>query len=216
MFFLRVALSLTAALCATAAQSAWEETTVIPVQLQAPGTSEEASGKLFYRLDIFGKRMVLEVVPDQTFLAPGFVFHVVGKPEGRRRFDSSAEARCFYTGTVNRDKSSAVALNVCHGLRGGFSYGGEEYFIQPENVTGESGLSSRDMHTIRRRNRQVQGEAGGSKCGVSEDEEKITEHHETKPVSTPNESQGRCKNFPTSNIASTDIMNLHLSNQCQS
>ncbi|KAM9454593.1 A disintegrin and metalloproteinase with thrombospondin motifs 1 [Clarias gariepinus] len=189
MFFLRVALSLTAALCATAAQSAWEETTVLPVQLQAPGTSEEASGKLFYRLDIFGKRMVLEVVPDQTFLAPGFVFHVVGKPEGRRRFDSSAEARCFYTGTVNRDKSSAVALNVCHGLRGGFSYGGEEYFIQPANVTGESGLSSRDMHTIRRRNRQVQGEAGGSKCGVSEDEEKITEHHETKPVSTPNESQ---------------------------
>lgn len=205
MFFVRLALSLIAALCANAAQSPWEETTLKPVQLdsykskkESPVSSEaqeKDSEKLFYRLDIFGKQMVLELEPDQTFLAPGFVFHVVGNAEGQRGFDSSGEARCFYTGTVNGEKNSAVALNVCNGLRGGFSYDGEEYFIQPVNATGESSFSSGDMHIIRRRNRRLHGEVGGSKCGVREDEEKMPQHHETKSdkelASTPAESQGR-------------------------
>lgn len=222
MFVVRIALSFIAALCVNAAQSAWEETTFIPVQLdsyksekespRSPEAQEKESEKLFYRLDIFGKQMVLELEPDQTFLAPGFVLHVVGKPEGQRGFDSSEETRCFYTGSVNGDKSSAVALNVCHGLRGGFTYGGEEYFIQPANATGESRFLSRDLHIIRRRNRRSHGAAGGSKCGVREDEEKVPEHHETKSdrlkelASTPNESQGRFNNiFQTSNIIPFNI-----------
>lgn len=219
MFFVRVALSLIAALCAKAAQSAWEETTLRPVQLDTYNSNKESplsseaqekeSEKLFYRLDIFGKQMVLEMEPDQTFLAPGFVFHVVGKAEGQRGFDSSGEARCFYTGTVNGEKNSAVALNVCNGLRGGFSYGGEEYFIQPVNGAGEGSFSSGDVHIIRRRNRQFLGEVGGSKCGVREDEEKVPEeHHEKKSdeelASTPVESQGRLniKAFRNSNYCS--------------
>ncbi|GAA6077633.1 A disintegrin and metalloproteinase with thrombospondin motifs 1 [Tachysurus ichikawai] len=203
MFFVRVALSLIAALCANAAQSSWEETTLVPIQLdsykskkESPLSSEaqeKESEKLFYRLDIFGKQMVLELEPDQTFLAPGFAFHVVGKPEGQQGFDSSGEARCFYTGTVNGEKNSGVALNVCHGLRGGFNYGDEEYFIQPTNATKESSFSSEDMHIIRRRNRRFHGEVGGSKCGVKEDEEKVPEHHRTTSdkelAATPNESQ---------------------------
>lgn len=219
MFFVRVALTLIAALCANAAQSAWEDTTLVPVQLDSYKSKKESplgseaqekeSQKLFYRLDIFGKQMVLELEPDQTFLAPGFVFHVVGKPEGQRGFDSSGEARCFYTGTVNGEKNSAVALNVCHGLRGGFNYGDEEYFIQPANATGESSFSSEDMHIIRRRNRRFHGEVGGSKCGVREDEEKVPEHQRTKPdkelASTPNESQGRHNIFQNTNIVPTNI-----------
>lgn len=211
MFFVRVALSLIAALCVNAAQSAWEETTLIPVKLnsyksekespRSPEAQEKESEKLFYRLDIFGKQMVLELEPDHTFLAPGFVLHVVGKPEHQQGFDSSEETRCFYTGSVNGDKSSAAALNVCHGLRGGFSYGGEDYFIQPVNATDESSVSSRDLHIIRRRNRRLHGEIGGSKCGVREDEEKVPEHHETRSdrpkelASTPNESQGKFNNI---------------------
>lgn len=217
MFFVRIALSFIAALCANAAQSAWEETTLKPVRLdsymskkESPLSSEaqeKESEKLFYRLDIFGEQMVLELEPDQTFLAPGFVFHVVGKPEGQRGFDSSGEARCFYTGTVNGEKHSAVALNVCHGLRGGFNYAGEEYFIQPANATGESSFSSQDLHIIGRRNRRLHGEVGGSKCGVREDEDKVPVHQETKSdkevASTPNESQGRV--FQTSNIVPINI-----------
>lgn len=214
MFLVRVALSLVAALCVKAAQSAWEETTLRPARLNSytskkdsPLSSEaqeKESEMLFYRLDIFGKQMVLEMEPDQTFLAPGFVFHVVGKAEGRRGFDSSGEARCFYTGTVNGEKNSALALNVCNGLRGGFSYGGHDYFIQPQNATGESRFSSSDVHIIRRRKKQFHGEVGGSKCGVREDEEKRPQHHEKKAdkevASTPAESQGSLniiQKFPT-------------------
>lgn len=220
MFFVRVALSLIAALCANAAQSAWEETTVIPVRLDSYDSKKESplsseaqekeSEKLFYRLDIFGKQMVLELESDQTFLAPGFIFHVVGKPEGQQGFDSSGEARCFYTGTVNGKKSSAVALNVCNGLRGGFNYGGEEYFIQPANTTGESSFLSGDMHIIRRRDRRFHGEPGGSKCGVREDEERVPEHHGTESdselLSTLDKSQGEFNIFKTLNTVRNNIL----------
>lgn len=207
MFSVPVALGVFAALCATAAQSAWEESALQkPVQLhsykgtkESPGSAEareKESEKLFFRLDIFGKQLVLELEPDQTFLAPGFVLHVVGKPDGHRGFDSSGEARCFYTGTVNGHKDSALALNVCNGLRGGFTYGAEEYLIQPLNATGKSSFSSQDMHIIRRRTRHPHGEVGGPKCGVREDEERVPVHQEdhksTKELpSTPAQSQGR-------------------------
>lgn len=213
MFFVCLALNLIAALCANAAQSAWEETMLKPIQLDSYRSKKESlsseaqekeSEKLFYRLDIFGKQMVLELEPDQTFLAPGFVFHVVGKAEGQRGFDSSGEARCFYTGIVNGEKNSAVALNVCNGLRGGFNYGGEDYFIQPVNATGENSFSSGDMHIIRRRTRRFHFGVGGSKCGVKEDEEKVPEHHETKSdnklASPPVESHGRFNIFQNLDI----------------
>lgn len=213
MYFVRVALSVVAALCVKVAQSAWEETTLKPVQLDSYTSSkhspvsseaqEKHSQMLFYRLDIFGKQMVLEMEPDQMFLAPGFVLHVVGKAEGQQGFDSSGEARCFYTGTVNGEKNSALALNVCNGLRGGFSYGGEDYFIQPVNATGGSRFSSGDVHVIRRRMRQIHGEVGGTKCGVREDEEKLPDHHEKNSdkdiTSTPPESQGSLNIFQNLN-----------------
>lgn len=186
MSFLRVVLSLAGfALCVNAAQSAWEESSVLPVRLDTqPGhtkeSREEDSEKRIYRLDVFGERMVLVLEPDQTFLAPGFVFQMVGKPE-TGEVDSAGEARCFFSGTVNGDEHSAAAINLCNGLRGGFSVGGEEYFIQPENSTGAA--TDRDTHTIRRRTRGILAEESGSKCGVNEEEERVTE----KPYATHSE-----------------------------
>lgn len=181
MSFLRVMLGFVAALCVTAAQSAWEESTVVPVRIDPfetePTHTDEArekeSEKRVYQLDVFGHRMVLVLEPDQTFLAPGFVFQMVGKPGSE--FDSAGDAQCFFSGTVKGEEHSAAAINVCDGLRGGFYFGAEEYFIQPQNASGKVQSTDGDVHIIRRRIRGILTEESGSKCGVNEEEERVQE-----------------------------------------
>ncbi|KAG9262173.1 A disintegrin and metalloproteinase with thrombospondin motifs 1 [Astyanax mexicanus] len=174
---------LAAACTVVSAQGAWEETTVVPVRLDATDTDAD-SQKLVYQLDVFGKRTVLELEPDRTFLAPGFVFHEIGKTEGNREPDSAGQERCFYSGTVRGEPESAAAINACDGLRGGFYTGGEEFFIQPVGANA----STADLHVIRRRSRAG---AAGSKCGVNEEEEKVPEHKEpgSDQRSSPTDSQ---------------------------
>lgn len=183
MWFLGV--SVCYMLCVGAARGAWEESTVVPVRLDPSGRSEpwrtlsadekekEAEMRV-YRLDVFGKELVLTLEPDQTFLAPGFVFHVVATPEFKPSPEpsSGAEPGCFFSGTVNGEEHSAAALNLCHGLTGGFYFEGAEYFMQPLNASGRPGAEE-DVHAIRRRGRTPPADEGGSKCGVNEDEARV-------------------------------------------
>ncbi|KAG7467569.1 hypothetical protein MATL_G00155150 [Megalops atlanticus] len=196
MSFLRISLGLVAALCVTTAHSAWEESTVVPVRLdpvQAEGKTEpwrtlsaeereKNTERRVYQLYVFGKQMILDLEPDQTFLSPGFVFQVVGptgslKSEAQQEFDSGAASQCFFSGTVNWEVNSAAALNLCHGLKGGFYLQGEEYFIQPVNGS-DADPSEGDLHFIRRRNRGSPAEESSSKCGVNEEEERVPDSPE--------------------------------------
>lgn len=184
MWFVRVFTLLSAALCVTAAQS-WEQSAVVPLRLDpkteaftAEEREKEAEMRV-YRLDVFGKRLILQLEPDQTFLAPGFVFHIVGSPESVQQPTAEPERGCFYSGKVNGDEHSAAALNLCHGLRGGFYYEGEEYFIQPLNETDYNrGEAEEEVHTVRRRKAAGLAEEGSSKCGVNEDEPRVPKNLE--------------------------------------
>ena len=189
MMFLQVSIGVIAALCVGMAHSAWEESTVVPVRLDpsarsesetepwrtlSPEEKEKEAEMRVYRLDVFGKELVLQLEPDQTFLAPGFVFHIVGSPESEPTQEpkTGAEPGCFFSGKVNGEEHSAAALNLCQGLRGGFYYLGEEYFIQPLNSSDFLGTEE-DVHSVRRRGRAALAEEGSSKCGVNEDEERV-------------------------------------------
>lgn len=187
MWLLSIVLS--ASLCATAAQrrSDWESTTVRPVRLE-PSLKEaltveerekEAETRV-YRLDVFGERIILKLEPDHTFLAPGFVFHIVGG-ENEALPTPEPDQGCFYSGKSNQDDpSSAAALNLCHGLRGGFYHEGREYFIQPLNESDYTHAQDEDVHMVKRWRGGLSGGAGGaaaqeggSKCGVNEDEARV-------------------------------------------
>uniref|UniRef100_A0A1A8PG61 ADAM metallopeptidase with thrombospondin type 1 motif, 1 n=5 Tax=Nothobranchius TaxID=28779 RepID=A0A1A8PG61_9TELE len=200
MWFSRISFGLIAVLCVGVAQSSvWEESTVVPVRLDpasqdnepwrsltAEEREKEAEMRL-YRLDVFGKQLVLQLEPDQNFLAPGFVFHVVASPESRPTQEpqrSGAEPGCFFSGTVNGEEHSAAALNLCLGLTGGFYFQGEEYFIQPRNASRlPGGDEDEEVHTVRRRSRASLAEEGSSKCGVSEDEERVPRNLEEEEAS---------------------------------
>lgn len=170
LFFLSVLLS---AACGSAAQGAWEETTVVPVRLDPTGTESLSPEALVYRLDAFGTQVVLELEPDRSFLAPGFVFQEVGHAEERREPEGADQDRCFYSGSVRGASGSSAALNACDGLRGAFYFSGQEYFIQPT----AKNASHQDPHLLRRRSRAG---GSGSKCGVNEEEEKIPERRGTR------------------------------------
>lgn len=195
-----------------AAVGAWEESTVVPVRLDPAARSasesepwrtvspEEREKELemrVYRLDVFGKELILQLEPDQTFLAPGFVFHIVGSVESepsREPERSGDESGCFFSGTVNGEEHSAAALNLCHGLRGGFYYQGEEFFIQPRDARDPPGHEEDEdeqVHTIRRRGRAALADEGSSKCGVNEDEQRVpTNLEEEDPRRSPPGSEG--------------------------
>ncbi|XP_074853412.1 A disintegrin and metalloproteinase with thrombospondin motifs 1 [Carettochelys insculpta] len=133
-----------------------EQELVVPVRLEP---AAEAAAKRLYRLDAFGKRLRLELEPDSSFLAPDFRLQYVGsRPPGAS--PGSDLARCFYSGTVNRDPNSAAALSLCEGLRGAFYAQGDEYFIQPANASNHQ---RQQLHLLRRRPR-----SSGAKCGVTE------------------------------------------------
>lgn len=209
MEFVPLAVCLLCTLCVSAGRSAFEESTVVPVRLD-PDLSqsgqwrtlnveaqEKETEKRLYRLDVFGEQMVLELEPDHTFLAPGFVFHVVGNPGStpQPESDSGAEARCFFSGTVNGEANSAAALNLCGGLQGGFYLSGQEYFIQPLNVSGGIQSTDEDLHVIQRRSRGFVAEDGSSKCGVNEEEERVKESPQkhTLNMDTNSDSKGKCR-----------------------
>uniref|UniRef100_A0A480J8Y9 A disintegrin and metalloproteinase with thrombospondin motifs 1 n=1 Tax=Sus scrofa TaxID=9823 RepID=A0A480J8Y9_PIG len=141
-----------------------------------------AHGTTHLLLDAFGSQLRLELQPDRGFLAPGFTLQTVGRRPGPNASHSDPAgdlAHCFYSGTVNRDPSSAAALSLCEGVRGAFYLQGEEYFIQPAPAAaavslapaaaGEEPLARPQFHLLRRRRRG----GGGAKCGVLDDETQL-------------------------------------------
>ncbi|XP_030209304.1 A disintegrin and metalloproteinase with thrombospondin motifs 1 [Gadus morhua] len=204
----RSSLALFFTLYVSAARGSWEETTAVPVRVPpeptqghpwrtlSPEELEKESEVRVYRLDAFGEELVLRLEPDQTFLAPGFVFHVVGRGPEEESTEPQpavpgAEPGCFYSGTVNGDARSVAALNLCGGLTGGFYLRGLEYFIQPARNASDArepvGQDEEEemVHAVRRRGLSPMAEegAGGSaKCGVNEDEPRVPEDLDAEKV----------------------------------
>ncbi|XP_049609801.2 A disintegrin and metalloproteinase with thrombospondin motifs 1-like [Syngnathus scovelli] len=195
MWLVCVSIGFMAGLCTGWTQSPWEESTVVPVRLDpsvqlasdtqpkrtySPEEKQKVSEMRVYRLDAFGQEIILHLEPDQTFLSPGFVFHIVGTPESELSQEpkSADEHGCFFSGTVNGEEHSPAALNLCQGLRGGFYFQGQEYSIKPLNTSDFLIDEKKDeeVHLIRRRARAEAGE-----CGVNEDEDRLPTNLEKEP-----------------------------------
>ena len=128
-----------------------------------------------FTLSAFGQDFTLNLAPDTSFIAPSFTIQrikakdvdVLRSALGAQRPDmlqdtvhhkilnktDEAEGQlrgCFYSGNVDYNQDSVVAVSLCNGIRGSFITEGHEYLIEPKH--SRSGLGAvEQLHVIKRR-----------------------------------------------------------------
>nr|XP_015807576.2 A disintegrin and metalloproteinase with thrombospondin motifs 8 [Nothobranchius furzeri] len=160
----------------TALVASFESEDVVPIRINGKinrrfwKRSEEHPS---FSLRAFGKDMTLNLIPDTSFMAHSFtVERITAKDGGALRSGSGAQAAarsdlrsfmnqtqereghlrsCFYSGNVDQDENSLVALSLCSGLFGSFITEGREYFIEPKFRDGQGSDSTEQLHVINRR-----------------------------------------------------------------
>ncbi|KAK6469269.1 A disintegrin and metalloproteinase with thrombospondin motifs 8-like [Huso huso] len=138
-----------------------EEVKPVPMSSRNSGRFWKRSEDLpTFRLSAFGRDFVLHLVPDDSFLAPEFkiqritakhphpsdILTSVNETEGAEAY----LRRCFYSGTVDSNQDSVVAVSLCQGIQGSFLSDGDEYLIEPK-ASGNGKKSTTQLHLIKRR-----------------------------------------------------------------
>lgn len=146
-----------------------EEQETVPVNLTfRQGVFWKSGEKQRFKINAFGQLFLLDLTPDSRFVAPALnvqrikARHLAAVLHGSNREaalrdvtdyrDSDADIRdCFYTGTVNSEDESVVAVSLCQGIHGTFITQEVEYFIQPKASDKTSRGSFPQVHLVRRR-----------------------------------------------------------------
>lgn len=123
-------------------------------------------------LSAFGKEITLNLIPDTSFVAPSFTIHRVKARYGvlrsalgvhpfldtdlQKLINQTEESQgqllgCFYSGTVDNDQNSVVAISLCSGIFGSFITVGKEYLIEPKLRSDLGPDSAEQLHVIKRR-----------------------------------------------------------------
>ncbi|KAG8141508.1 hypothetical protein E2320_007123 [Naja naja] len=117
-----------------------------------------------FSIAAFGKVLLLQLEPDASFLAPGLKVQHVGRKEpvgflAEKKEDEDVKLRkCFYSGTVNSQPDSLVAVSLCEGIRGSFFVDGDKYVIQPQNRGSGDPLTQ--VHQLQRRSSSKEAAKG--------------------------------------------------------
>ncbi|XP_078686253.1 A disintegrin and metalloproteinase with thrombospondin motifs 17-like [Branchiostoma floridae x Branchiostoma belcheri] len=85
---------------------------------------------VFYRMDAFGKTLLLRLTPNKEFLSRSFQTMTLGG-DGRVVDLSGSTGACFYSGTVESFERSSVVLSTCSGLMGLIKVNNEQMLIEP-------------------------------------------------------------------------------------
>lgn len=152
----------------------FESEDVVPVRINGRMSSrfwKRSEEQPSFVLSAFGKDMTLNLIPDTSFIAPSFTIQrIKARDVGALRsakdvkpvLDLQTAVRqtedserhlmsCFYSGNVDHDQNSVVAVNLCSGVFGSFITEGKEYLIEPK-VSGDLGPDSTEqLHVIKRR-----------------------------------------------------------------
>lgn len=156
--------------------SPFESEDVVPVRING-----RLSGRFWKRseehpkfvLSAFGKDMTLNLMPDTSFIAPSFTIQRIkardigalrSAPSAQHNLDADIQKfmnkteesegqlrSCFYSGNVDQDQDSVVAVSLCSGISGSFITEGEEYLIEPKLRGGLGPDFSEQLHVIKRR-----------------------------------------------------------------
>lgn len=154
----------------------FESEDIVPVRING-----RISGRFWKRseeqprfvLKAFGKDLTLNLIPDTSFISPTFTIQrikardveILRSTSGAQHFldadrqklmnqteESEGQLRsCFYSGNVDYDQNSLVAVSLCSGIYGSFVTEGKEYLIEPKLRGGLGPDSAEQLHVIKRR-----------------------------------------------------------------
>ena len=136
-------------------------------------TSNEEFETPVYKINAFGKEMILRLYPDDHLIAPSFTTSFSWK---NLSLSNTALKKCFYKGRVSDQPSSQVTVSICDGLTGSIYTDDHIYFIEPTQKNEkdfQTGNENPIPHSIQRRSISSGHEkrsvnAHGSSCGVND------------------------------------------------
>ncbi|XP_068441497.1 A disintegrin and metalloproteinase with thrombospondin motifs 8-like [Clinocottus analis] len=186
----RLAVSLLCVVRALCAPLEAEE--LLPVRLPRSGGGggrfwKRSEPQPSFLLRAFGRDLTLHLVPDPGFLSPAFTVQRVRAGHLQAEDGTGEEQQqqrlrgCFYSGSVDRDRGSVVAVSLCSGILGSFITGGEEYFIQPARRGPAAGPDpAEQLHVIRRKTAATGSPGAPLRFDHTEEEEEEEEEVEKR------------------------------------
>ncbi|XP_038817305.1 A disintegrin and metalloproteinase with thrombospondin motifs 8-like [Salvelinus namaycush] len=158
----------------------FESEEIVPVRINGRSSGrfwKRSEEQPRFRLSAFGRDFTLNLSPDNSFLSPTLTIqrikakdiHTLRRASGAQGRDSETETdfhnlinkteeierdlrSCFYSGTVDSNQDSVVAVSICYGILGSFVTDGDEYFIEPKVLgSGRRERSTEQLHFIKRR-----------------------------------------------------------------
>lgn len=183
MFLLLIIICLNLA-CSAAQRgpsSSYDEEIVYPEKLNVTSVSggqEDPSGTLenensldynmnsdrhlSFRLQMFGEKLTLNLEKDPSFFSKDLTVQYLGRL--KLVVDSLTERGNYFTGTINSDPESIVAINFDGAsLIGVLQYRGTEYHIQPLRGGTPNMAGGAEAHVVRKK---MSEKEDGPMCGV--------------------------------------------------
>lgn len=118
--------------------------------------------RLSYRFRVFGEELILNLEKDPSFISGDLTVQYLGR--SGQEVDSPTEQGTYFTGTVNSDPESIVALNYDGAsLLGVLQYRGAEYHVQPLDGGVPNTAGGAGAHVVRRKTPE---KVDGPMCGV--------------------------------------------------
>lgn len=117
---------------------------------------------LSFRLQMFGEELTLHLEKDPSFFSKDLTVQYLGRL--RPEVDTPTERGNYYTGTINSDPESIVAISFDGtSLIGVLQYGGTEYHIQPLRGGTPNMEAGTEAHVVRKK---MLDKGDGPMCGV--------------------------------------------------
>lgn len=117
---------------------------------------------LSFRLQMFGEELTLNLEKDPSFFSKDLTVQYLGRL--KPVVDSLTERGNYFTGTINSDPESIVAINFDGtSLIGVLQYRGTEYHIQPLRGGTPNQAGETEAHVVRKK---MSDKGDGPMCGV--------------------------------------------------
>ncbi|XP_063001924.1 A disintegrin and metalloproteinase with thrombospondin motifs 4 [Elgaria multicarinata webbii] len=167
----------------------WSKDGTFDNSLGSDGSPDE---RLSYRFRVFGEELVLHLEKDPSFFTEGLTVQYLGR--SREAVDSLTERGTYFTGTVNSDPESVVAVNYDGAsLLGVLQYRGAEYHVQPLEGGAPNTAGGAGAHVVRKK---MPEKADGPMCGVgSQTPESMGQAPGSEPLTKTEGSPRRAKRF---------------------